>query len=233
MTDIDAFVGSELDRLLPLPDGGLADWGDVVGRAGSVGRRRLPHRRTLLVALTVAVIGLLIAVPAFGLDRSILDWFSAPAAPAPAQKDFQELDIGAPAGMGPHVSGPARSVMEIQLDGRDVHFWVAPTASGGFCLELEGYGAGCDRDRQLQISWIARGEQVLFGDALPSGVDHMDVTFADGESVSIPVVHVSSPIDASFFVYRPPVSGAHVGAWPSTVEAVRSDGTIAASVAIG
>ncbi|MDX6481527.1 MAG: hypothetical protein QOG85_2037 [Gaiellaceae bacterium] len=237
MIDVEAVIVAELDRMVPLPDGRRADWSDVVRRSGLASSGRHPRRRLLLLA-AAAALALAIAVPALGLDHSILDWVSAPAAPAPAQKDFQELDVGAPDGMGPHVSGPARSVMESQLEGRDVHLWVAPTARGGFCLELEGYGGGCDRDRQLPMDPTlavsnAQTSPVLFGAALPSGIDHVEVQFADGGEASIPVVYVSAPIDASFFVYQLPGSGLHLGAWPATVEAVRDDGTIAASTTIG
>jgi hypothetical protein len=232
MIDVEPMIISELERMLPLPDGSAADWGDVLGRAGLAGARRLPRRRAFLLVGATALVGLAIAVPAFGLAHSVIDWFSAPTAPEPAQKSFQSLDIGAPAGMAPGVSGPARSVMDAQLDGKDAHFWVAPTASGGFCFLLEGYGGGCDRNRQLPLGWVVVGgtSPVIFGDTLPAGIDHVEASFANGQNVSIPVVYVSSPIDAGFFVYQLPGAGSPPEAWPATLEAVRGDGTVAGSV---
>ncbi|MGH3008358.1 MAG: hypothetical protein ACRDLM_02965 [Gaiellaceae bacterium] len=238
MTDVEALVLSELHRMLPLPDGGRADWGDVLRRAGLSGSGRLPRRRALLLVGAAAVVVLAIAVPAFGLAHSMVDWFSAAPAPEPAQRSFQSLDIGAPAGMAPGVSGPARSVIDARVNGKDVHLWVAPTASGGFCLLLENSGGGCDRDRQLPIALVLDGgteeiPPVVFGDALPSGVDHIQVAFANGQSVSIPVVYVSPPIDASFFVYQLSGTGSHPADWPATFDAIRSDGTVVASTTMG
>ena len=70
MIDVEPLIVSELDALLPLPDGGRADWQDVVRRAG-LDRRRgqwpLGHRRSLaLILLAVAAIVFLVA-PALGI----------------------------------------------------------------------------------------------------------------------------------------------------------------------
>jgi TolB protein len=55
-------LAATLDRLVPLEDSSRADWGDVVGRAGSRRRLRLglPHRSVRL-AIVIAVIFLLLA----------------------------------------------------------------------------------------------------------------------------------------------------------------------------
>ena len=236
MIDVESLIASDLERIRPLPDGSPADWANVVRRAGlaHAHTRHIPRRSVLALAAAV-VVGLAIAVPAFGLPQTVIDWFSASPAPSSAQESFRSLDIGAPAGMAPGVSGAARSVIESQVDGHDVHLWVAPTASGGFCLELEGYGGGCDRDRQLPIAptiaeHTLQTPVVVFGDVLSSEVDHVELRFPSGQSYSIPVTYVSAPINASFFVYQLPYASTDPHPrGPGTFEAVRSDGSVIAT----
>jgi hypothetical protein len=234
MIDVEPLIASELERMRPLPDGGSADWSDVLRRAGSrtgFGRSVLVRRRWPMIAIaTVAVLGaILAATPAWALVRDVLPFWKQPPAPSSTQKSFTSLDIGAPAGMAPGVSGPARSVIETQIAGKDVHLWVAPTTGGGFCFELEDSVAGCDRSRQLPIAYgggQTRGSWVLTGDVLSADVDHVVLRYTDGTSATIPVVHVSDPINASFFVY--PTAGP--GGF--TIQAVTAEGTVISSTSV-
>jgi hypothetical protein len=235
MSNVESLISSELERMLPLPDGGRADWAEVLHRAGLVRAHKQPRlsRRSIVAIAAAVVVGLAIAVPASGLTGTVRNWFKSPTAPGRTQKDFASLDIGAPKGMAPHVSGPARSVMEVQIGGKQTNLWVAPTANGGFCLELESYGAGCDRSRQLPLNptiaeHTAQTPVVVFGDVLSSQVDHVDVRFASGQGVSIPVVYVSAPINASFFAYQLPAVDSRPE-WPTTFQAIRADGTVITS----
>jgi hypothetical protein len=61
-------VGTQLERLVPLPDAPLQDWGDVLRRAG-----RRPRRRRVVAALLAAAlaVGLLLATPALGLRAEL------------------------------------------------------------------------------------------------------------------------------------------------------------------
>lgn len=200
--------------------------------ARSSERQRLTHsrRRGLALAIGAAALFLAVAVPAFGLPQNVIDFFSATAAPAPTQESFSSLDVGAPAGMAPGLRGRARSVMDTNIAGKDVHLWVAPTAGGGFCLALDTYGLGCDRDRSLQINptlaaHTLAGPVVVFGDVLSSQADHLRLTYANGQSISIPLVFVSEPIEAGFFAYQIPSSELDAAAWPATFAVVNSAGT--------
>ncbi|HTS72151.1 MAG TPA: hypothetical protein VMG74_00395 [Gaiellaceae bacterium] len=237
MTDVEQLIISELERMSPLPDATRANWADVLQRAGVARRQVRLSRRPILAFAGALVVCLAIAVPAFGLSQDVVSWFSAPAAPGPAQEGFHSLDVGAPAGMAPGVSGTARSVMDTAVAGKDVHLWVAPTKSGGFCLYLETYGGGCDRDRSLTVSpglaaHTMSGPWVVFGDVLPAKADHLQVTFANGESVSVPLTFVSDPINAGFFVYQVPSSDLAASDWPATFAAVGSDGTTLATATL-
>lgn len=208
---------------------------ETIGRErsrGGVGGR-LP-RRALILSGAAVIASLAIALPAFGLAHGVIDFFAAPAAPSAAQKSFTSLDVGAPAGMAPGVSGPARSVMQATVDGRTVQLWVAPTQAGGFCVQLENFGGGCDRDRTLPINISLSAHTpsspvVLSGDVLSPDADHLELHYADGDSISIPLVHVSPPIDAGFFVYVLPDTTLQTGKWPTTVDAVSADGSIVGS----
>jgi hypothetical protein len=64
MIDVEPLIASELGRLLPLPDGGRADWSDVLRRAGSLTARK-PWRRVLIAAVAGgALVGVGVAIAA-------------------------------------------------------------------------------------------------------------------------------------------------------------------------
>ncbi len=88
MIDVEPLIISELERMLPLPDGSRADWKDVLLRAGSADGRRIrarrlafaagqgePHcwRRVLVAIVAVALLaGAGVAIAAsFGVFRGI------------------------------------------------------------------------------------------------------------------------------------------------------------------
>ena len=58
MTDLDPLIRTQLDSLMPLPDGSRSDWADVLERSG---RRQPRSGRRLLLALAVGVCVLAIA----------------------------------------------------------------------------------------------------------------------------------------------------------------------------
>lgn len=64
MIDVEPLIVSELERMLPLPDGGRADWSDVMGRAGLSDPRRR-WRPVLIAAVAVAaLVGVGVAIAA-------------------------------------------------------------------------------------------------------------------------------------------------------------------------
>src|SRR5437764_287410 len=58
MIDVEPLIVSELERMLPLPDGSRADWSDVLRRAGSVSA----HRRWRPVLVTAVAVAALVGV---------------------------------------------------------------------------------------------------------------------------------------------------------------------------
>lgn len=72
MIDLEPLIVSELERMLPLPDGGRADWSDVLRRAGFMLARRR-WRPVLATAVAVAaLVGVGVAIAAgFGAFNGI------------------------------------------------------------------------------------------------------------------------------------------------------------------
>lgn len=62
MIDLDPLIVSELDRMLPLPSGGRANWQEVVDRAALRRRRVLPSRRLVAISVAAIVAAALVAV---------------------------------------------------------------------------------------------------------------------------------------------------------------------------
>lgn len=205
MTEAIDLLGERLQAIANLNDD--SDWGAV----------RRARRRPLRLAIAGGALALASVVgvgAAFGLYRAVLPFGSLEPAPAPIVRGFAGFDVAAPTGMAPGViAGEARKVVELRLStGKTWIMWVAPTRSGGFCMP-----SGCDRDRSIPFSpglaipgpVSASGEilapPVIFeGDTLIHGASTLRVEFEDGTSARTPLVWVSAPIDAGFFVYEVP-----------------------------
>jgi hypothetical protein len=222
MIDVEPLIVSELDVLLPLPDGGRADWQDVVRRSGldrrrilwrGRGRWPLGRRRSLaLVLLAVAAIVFLVA-PALGIAPPVLDFFSSKHASKRVVHQFDLLNAGAPRGMSPRVIAGETHLVTTYHRHNGVAFplWVAPTRKGGFCFVF-GYGGGCaDRkppthsepgDHNGGAIGLGRyGSTVLAGYVYDKQIANLEVRFKHAPTVSVPLLWVSPPIDAGFFFY--------------------------------
>jgi hypothetical protein len=219
------------------------DWADVRTRA----RHLVARRRGLRMGAAAAVLaGIVAATPAFGLRGQIVRLFAdSTPAPAPVVRQFGGIDVAAPPGMATGVvAGEAKGVMEAPLsNGRTATVWVAPTKGGGFCMFVSESrrsigGGGCDRDRALPFSpglsipgpISATGEiqvppVILAGDTLIHGAVRVEIRFEDGTSAQTPVVWVSAPIDAGFFVYDLPPEHWKAGQRPVALVLEDADGT--------
>jgi hypothetical protein len=212
---------------------GEPDWADVRRKAHRVAARKRGLR--LGTGLAAALVAVLAATPAFGLQGQIVQLFSGgEPAPAPVVESFGQMDVGAPPGMAPGViAGEARKAMEVPLStGKTWILWVAPTRSGGFCTQF-----GCDRDRQLPFApgmtipgsispqgKILEPPVIFDGDTLIHGATTVKVLFEDGSSATTPVVWVSEPIDAGFFVYEVPQANWQAGHRPTAIVLEDADG---------
>ncbi len=178
---------------------------------------RKARRRPLRLAVaagSLALAGVVGVGAALGLYRDVLPFTSLQPAPAPVVRSFAGLDLFAPPGMATGViPGEARKVLELRLStGKNWTMWVAPTRSGGFCMP-----SGCDRDRSLSFGpglavpgpvsptgKILAPPVIFEGSTLIHGASTLRVEFEDGSSVRTPLVWVSAPVDAGFFVYEVP-----------------------------
>jgi hypothetical protein len=191
----------------------------------------VPGRRRVLFAavFALALFGVLLVTPAFGLRDRIVHIFAAgdnKRPPQLIQRYFRNLDVapGTPSGVIP---GKARVAIELSVPGYGRKtLWVAPTRNGGFCTT-----GGCDRDRRTPFySTLAIAGptsrnsapmpgsphvHVFFeGDTLIHGAARVAVRFEDGSSERTPLVWVSRPIDAGFFLYELPKAHWQIGKRP-------------------
>lgn len=212
MADHDSLLAQRF-AALATPDKG--DWLDVRRRA-----RRSRVRKAALV-LAAAIAAILVAAPAVGLPRVVVDWIGAELAPQDTQVEFQQLvgGAGGPLQFDPRViPNAARNITTVEHEGKGHVLWVAPTARGGFCFNWTGAFGGCFADRVpprvpeprgdlkpflLGATWggNSRGVTEVGGSLLAPETDRLTLEYVDGSETDIPVVWVSAPIDAGFYLY--------------------------------
>jgi len=242
---VDTFADDLARRFAALPTPtDDSNWLDVRHRA------RRGRRARIAVAVAAATLVVAIATPAFGLQRIVIDWFSAEPAPERVQVDFDRLGVGAPSGMDPQVvPNSARKVMETDVDGQRRTLWVAPTKKGGYCFVWTDFLAGCAADPEaiaggsrhpddvspalLGLTWQPdeRGVPQLAGGHLHArarDTDQLTVEFADGTSATVPFVWVSAPIDAGFYIYAVPGEHRRVDHQVTAIVARDRDGHVLA-----
>jgi hypothetical protein len=233
---------------LPIPPDDN-DWLDVRRRA----RRARRPRRRITVAVLAAALVVAVATPALGLQRVVVDWFSAEPAPERVQVDFDQLSVGAPRDdWGPQVvPNSARKVMESEIGGQRRTLWVAPTKKGGYCFLWSNYLGGCAADPKspipdragpndvrtalLGVSSVFTGNRSILIVAgghlhpdLRDDLDDLTLEFADGAATRVPFVWVSAPIDAGFYIYEIPADHRRVGHQATAIVARDADGRVLA-----
>lgn len=254
MIDVDLLVRSELERMRPLPDGGRADWNDVLRRSGSRAgvRRRWP---LIAIGVAVALTAVLVATPAWALVRDVLPFWDQPSAAPPSVKvefrDFAEMIRGhAPAGASPDaVSDDWREIEHATLDGETRTLWVAPaTGRFDFCWIWAHLGGSCGSAAQpLGIEeWISLPHDPsqpaqtggfpattrnlvpfsVAGYAISPAVSDVVIRFSDGSSVHPPIVWVSAPINAGFYAYDIPADRQSSEDHATEVDAYDKDGKL-------
>jgi hypothetical protein len=228
VNDVDHVLSARLGELLVSTC--EPNWADVRLRAK---RRRRRGGAKLGAAAAVAVLAVLAAAPALGLGGHLVQLFgSGEPAPDKVVTSFAQMDVAAPPGMAPNViAGETREVARWPLStGKTSILWVAPTQAGGFCMEWSDAGGGCERDRKLDFApgMAIPGEVappgeaqkppvLVTGDTLLRDAASVDVQFEDGDDARVPLVWVSPPIDAGFFLYEIPISHLERGHLPSAL----------------
>jgi hypothetical protein len=230
---------SVLDDLAAEAPTEQSSWADVVSRERRAHQRRLATRKrtTVLasVALAVAIALALLATPAFGLRDRIVHLFASEKEhhpPVRIQRYFQSLkmtDLQRPGEETGVIAARARVAMRVSFPGYGhLTIWTAPTRGGGYC-----WNAGCDLRRQLPVvttlrlggrtsrTTVAPGQRdghVFFeGATILRAARTFAVQFEDGSATEpMPLVWVSKPIDAGFFIYEVPRSRWKPGRRPLT-----------------
>lgn len=245
---------------------GEADWAEVESRAHALAARsdvvqvRAPRFSSRKFALVGVAALLAVAAPAFGLPQRVVKLFSA-AEPAPPRTEllFSTLDRGAPPGLETGViARTARKAFEVELpEGVRGTLWVAPTAKGGHCELLQLIGAdgrprgtsgpGCD-DRAnatgvgltvpgpITPRGIDLGPVVVDGHTTLADASSAIIRFEDKTETVIPLVWISDPIDAGFFVYGVPPANWKRGRLPTHLQYVDMEGNAVGeqhSIALG
>lgn len=211
MLDVEPVILEELQRLVPPGDIPRPAWDDVLRRIEPIGHRR---RRMWPAYAIAAVVIVWLAAPAFGVRPPFLDFFSSSAhVPKRVVRSFKVLNVVAPRGMSPNVvAAQTRRVTVYHLrDGKRFPLFVAPRRTGGFCYTF-GYAGGCtdrsanphDQTGDLNVRDIGLGRlgsHIYAGSVFDQRIDHLQLRFVDGTHADIPLLWVSPPIDAGFFLY--------------------------------
>lgn len=231
LSPFDAELAGRFQRAAHI--GYAMDWAAVEHRAGELALGRRGKRNSRRVLAFAAVLALVIgaAAPAVGLDRVVLDFVSADTAPKTVQIDFGTFDRLDPA-RGPGIeTSEARTVHTFRLASGNYDLTVAPAATG-FCWGISGFGLTCENTHSRPIDLfyrdipeVGQNEPVLIASAV-RGVDltRITVTFEDGDELDLPLVIVSEPIGASFFLYEVPETRWSLGSRPAHVTAYDSTG---------
>jgi hypothetical protein len=196
------------------------------------GRRRLIAAAALVVVIATA----LLATPAFGLRDRIVKLFTAEQPeprrpPELIQRYFRNMFDARPGESTGVVASKARVAIRLAIPGYGHQtLWVAPTRAGGYCSNV-----GCNRTRgrpfEMTMSIAgptstnsspvpgSRDQHVfLYGDTSLRRARGIAIQFEDGSFERTPLVWVSKPIDAGFFLYLLPKSHWKPGKRPITIE---------------
>lgn len=207
------------------------NWRDVRQRA----RTYAPSSQRRRLLLAAAVVAAAVAGPALAIATGVIDFSSAPPAPAPIKVLFSQLaKLSGPNIPGP-ITAPPRVVYTFQTGSGSFDLAAAPAANGGWCWIVVGRDGTCNtRDGGLNYGANqpppVGGEPLLIdGSIAASDVTKIAITFEDGTTLDLPFVQVSAPIDADFFLYEIPPNHWTHGNRPATIAAYNSTGTIVGS----
>ena len=206
--------------------------------------RRFADRRRLVAAVVilVALAAALLATPAFGLRDRIVNLFAAEhpqrqRPPELIQRLFENMYDARPNESTGVVAGKARIAIRLAIPGYGHQtLWVAPTRAGGYCSNV-----GCNRTRSRPFEMTmsiagptstnsspvpgSRDQHVFFyGDTSLRKARGIVIRFEDGSFDRTPLVWVSKPIDAGFFLYLLPKSHWKPGKRPITIEVDDANG---------
>jgi hypothetical protein len=232
--DVEALVAHELERMLPLPDGGRADWSDVLGRAGFLRARRRWRMVLVAAVAVVALIGVGLAIAAsVGVFRGIkaaqhprtsADKLS-PAVVA-SIRHFNKLQARLDHGRRGRLEPDTSRLVRRLPDGIRV-FAVAATG-GELCVVMEGmprlganvklggYSLGCTSALTQKVPSTVESFRASKGPHGESPAISWGVTLDGATAVSFPAnrrLTITVPVKDNVWVY--------IGKWDAAVRGFR------------
>ena len=204
---VNVFSDPELLELLGR-DPELLAIADAIAETQAQPTASTSRRKHLLLAAAIVAGVLLVALPALAAFTSLIDFSSAPPAPAPVVKRFDDLQRQAPPNMDPRVSANEARRLDLTTTGKPIALFLAPTRTGGYCFELAGYASGCNADRTTPVGVgfaaqsLTDDQAIVYGSTLDPAAVSATVVTREGSERTIPLTRVTAPIDASFFVTR-------------------------------
>jgi hypothetical protein len=198
--------------------------------------RPMSRKRGVVVgALAGLCAAVAITLPAVALGthwwRSTTNFKHATPAPSVVRKQFGELygSAQAPPGMDPRVLPLAtRKAGAFDVNGSQNVLWVAPTSTDGYCWVFTALGGGCHANREILDRGSAQGGlrpwlvdvstrvtrhgneparvTSLSGVVSDARAVSLTVSYANGQTTSVPFVWVTAPIEAGFFALGIPES---------------------------
>lgn len=217
-----------LEELVP-PYDEPRRWDDVLRRA-SVSRSR---RRRVVVIAVAAALGALALGAGGAFHRDVVDFFSADPAPEPIRIEFLRSGARADLLIGPgHKTHEAREVASFPVDGKVKPFWVAPMERGGFCVRWHTMQMcpGPPHRSLVKIGFGGQegvyGQDWIIGVVSDPAIHRLELEYADGESVELPFVWVSKPIDAGFSAFQVPEERQRKGQHAVAVTGYSAEGNL-------
>jgi hypothetical protein len=223
----------EEPELLAVADA-LASLSDEEWRRAQRAAPMRSRRRVAVFAAAVVVVGsLAVAASAGGLLDRVVNYFRSPDAKQATVLDFRELERIRLFPSVVKLTGPARLVYTFHTPDGSYRLSAAP-ARNGFCWAITTLGVTCASSDSptlehgyTDIPPRGRRGPALIGGAVRVPVKRVVVRFEDGNSLDLPLVTVSPPIDGTFFLYDVPPSHWKRGTRPRSVVAYASNGRVA------
>jgi hypothetical protein len=225
------------------------DWLDVQRRV-----RRCSRRRVLVLAAAVGLAAVVVG-SAFAVGRSVVDFWSAPSAPATVDAGFEQSQRQLRYKWNadfPVLTGNTRTIIDtVFADGSPARVFVAPRRGGGFCYHGEtrgSTGSGCVSPRTARREPLQpnatggalesdpsqdRGWRYFAGYVTPSATERLEVRYEDHTTDAVPFSWVGSPIGAGFFAFDPGAGHERPGTRATEIVALDDGGRVLARYAFG
>ena len=230
MIDVEPLIVSELERMLPLPGGGRADWTDVLGRAGRpiAGPRWRPVLVAAVIAAALVGVGVAIAagigafhgIKAAQHPRAAADKLD-PAVVASIVRENKQTARLTHSRRGLLEPGTSRLVRQLPNGAR---VYAVAATGGELCVVMErmphlasnmkrgGYTTGCTAPLTQKVPSTVESFRAFKGPHGESPAISWGVTLDGATSVSFPVnrhLTIKVPVKHNVWVY--------VGKWSAAV----------------